>query len=531
MLRSLLALALLSVSLSAGIIPRPLSETPGEGTLLLRQNAPAILPAAEAPVLTRLLAEAGLMVSAATDPAKAAIRFAQGENIASPEGYRLIITPQGIGITARTATGRFYGIQSLAQLIASAPRTDAGISLPCSDISDAPRFAWRGYMLDESRHFTGEAGVKRILDAMAHYKMNRFHWHLTDSPAWRIEIKKYPKLTSIGGRGSETNRKPDAPAQFYTQEQIKNIVAYAKARAITIVPEIDMPGHADAAVLAYPEHDGGGFLQKNSKDKWPRFTFNPAKKETLAFLDDVLTEVAALFPDAGVIHYGGDEVHFGWHKWTQLSEVKERMEKENLKDLAAVESWFNRRMAKTINQLGFKTGGWDEIASRGLPADKTIIWWWRHDKPAVLRETLAKGYPVILTPRRPCYLDFLQNKSHKDGRNWGGINELAACYRFPADLKLSAEDEKKVLGIQGSLWAETAISQKRRDFLTWPRLVALAEAGWTTEANKDFASFEERLKPELLWLKKHGITPYDPFTNSPEVSDKSPTGGYLDNPE
>lgn len=453
----------------------------------------------------------------------AAIRIRKVADLPA-EGYALSVRPSGVTLSASTAAGAFYGCQTLLQLAKNQ-------TVPCIDIRDEPRFAWRGYMLDESRHFTGPEGVKRLIDGMAHFKLNRLHWHLTDSPGWRIEIKKYPELTRVGGRGSESDRRPDAPASFYTQAQIREIVVYAKQRAITIIPEIDMPGHADAAVAAYPGHDGGGYTKNAKERKWPHFTFNPAKKETLAFLDDILAEVAALFPDAGVIHFGGDEVHFGWQKWNTLPEVQELMKRENLKDLAGVESWFDRRMAGSINKLGFKAGGWDEIAARDLPTDKTIVWWWRHDKPQVLKQALAAGYPVILTPRLPCYFDFVQHESHKAGRLWNGLNSLPFVYQFPASLKLSVEDEKKVLGIQACMWTETAITQARRDFMTWPRLIALAEAAWTAEQKKDFASFEQRLKPQLPWLKQHGIGYYDPFTNSPEVSDNGAKTEYLDMPE
>lgn len=542
-MRSLVAAiaALGTFHATAQIIPQPLDDRPRQGEFVLQPGAWMAVPPGNpehSPDFVKMVNEAGASVRMAPADVRSAIQLLS-ENILpdnypipSGEGYVIRITPQVINIHAATPAGHLYGVQSLAQLIAAAPKT-AGqpVRLACRDIVDAPRFAWRGYMLDESRHFSGPAAVKRLLDAMARYKLNRLHWHLTDSPAWRIEIKKYPGLTRTGARGSETDRRPDAPAAFYTQIQIRELVAYARQRGITIVPEIDMPGHADAAVAAYPEHDGGGFLAKGSKDKWPRFTFNPAKPATLAFLDDILTEVAKLFPDTGVIHFGGDEVHFGWKKWTELPEVRDLMQRENLKDLAAVETWFNRRMASTINRLGFKTGGWDEIAARNLPTDKTVIWWWRHDKPKVLQDTLKAGYPVILCPRRPCYLDFVQHESHQAGRRWGGFNPLQDTYEFPAALDLSAADEMRVLGLQACLWTETTITQQRRDFMTWPRLVALAEAAWTPAAKKDFASFQTRLKPELAWLKAHGIATYDPFANSPEITDKGAKTEYLDTPE
>ena len=531
-------LVIVAFRAQASIIPLPLDECERPGTFVLAPDAMIAAPPAAEELYLSTLRQAGAPVRQVPADARAVMQFLAAnqlpDNYPVPEGegYVIRIAPEVINIHAATPEGHFYGLQTLAQLIEATQKNEGqAIRLACRDIVDRPRFAWRGYMLDESRHFSGPEAVKRLIDGMARFKLNRLHWHLTDSAAWRIEIMKFPELTRIGGKGSETDRAPDAPARFYTQQQIREIVAYAKERAVKIIPEIDMPGHADAAVTAYPAHDGGGYQSKTDPAKWPRFTFNPGREATLQFLDDILSEVAALFPDAGVIHFGGDEVHFGWHNWTKLPEVRELMAKQNLKDLAAVETWFNRRMAGTINKLGFKTGGWDEIASRDLPTDKTLIWWWRHDKPGVLKQALAAGYPVILTPRRPCYFDFLQHESHKNGRNWGGINPLADVYQFPASLKLSTADEDKVHGIQACLWTETTITQARRDFMTWPRLIAIAEAAWTDGAKKDFASFESRLKPQFRWLKSHGIGYYDPFTNSPEINDQGAKTEYLDTPE
>ncbi|OYV04401.1 MAG: beta-hexosaminidase [Verrucomicrobiales bacterium VVV1] len=517
------------------VIPRPtMVVEEGSGVWQIADGATVRIgefPGSEV-ILERLSQATGKKLKAIKNGEAADIVFALGKPSVEdgPSGYSLQISEKGALLSAGTQEGLFYAAESLGQIVQATPRGKIR-SVPAVTIRDRPRFAWRGYMLDESRHFSGEAAVKRLLDAMARYKLNRLHWHLTDSSGWRIEIKKYPKLTSIGGRGNETDRSDNAPVQFYTQEQIKRIVAYAAARHITVIPEIDMPGHADAAVLAYPEHDGGGMIQKGNPKKWPNFTFNPAKPETLAFLDDILKEVAALFPNAGMIHFGGDEVNFGWKKWPELPEVQTLMKKENLKDLPAIETWFNRRMAGTINGLGLKTGGWDEIAERGLPKDKTVVFWWRHDKPGILRKALDDGYPVVLCPRRPLYFDFLQDPTHKTGRNWGGINPLADVYEFPAGLKLSEKDETQVLGLQACLWTETCLTQARRDFLTWPRLVAVAESGWTAASRKDFASFEARLKPQIGWLVANGIATWDPFGKPPEVSDQGAAVEYPDKPE
>ena len=529
MMRFLLLSLLLCLPAQAEVPVIPLPLTVREQAVEFSLDGAAVSGGVDPLFLELLTKETGQTFKA--DPA-GSIRFLPVGNIAvnNPEGYVLKIG-KTIDIHAPSTAGHFYGLQTLLQLIRNAERSGSTIKFPCTLLADQPRFGWRGFMLDESRHFSGEAAVKRLIDAMARYKLNRLHWHLTDSSGWRIEIKRYTKLTTIGGRGNETDRSPKAPAGYYTQDQIRSIVAYAKQRNIVIIPEIDMPGHADAAIAAYPEHDGGGYLQPNSKEKWPHFTFNPAKKETLEFLDNILKEVAGLFPEAGVIHFGGDEVHFGWKQWTELPEVKTLMEREKLKDLAGVENWFSHRMAKTVNGLGFTTGGWDEIASRGLPQDKTLVFWWRHDKPQVLKQALADGYPVVLCPRRPCYLDFVQDESHKTGRRWGGFNRLEDTYRFPTDLKLEPAEEKQVRGVQACLWTETCLTQARRDFLTWPRVVALAEAGWTKESRKDFANFQGRLPAEIAWLKSTGIQPYDPFAKSPEVRDVGVKPEYPDMPE
>jgi len=526
----MLRVSLVSLLISAGavwaevpVIPRPAKVEEKAGTLKLGAGARIRLDAFSGSevALQDLKAAYGANLAAAGQGEAAQIVVAREKGAPQGEGYRLKVTERGVLISATSDAGLFYGVETLAQLLAG-----EGHDLGLVSIEDTPRFEWRGYMLDESRHFSGEAAVKRLLDGMAHFKLNRLHWHLTDSAGWRIEIKKYPKLTAIGGRGNETDRSDTAPVQFYTQDEIKRIVAYAKARQIVIIPEIDMPGHADAAVLAYPETDGGG----DPNGKWKHFTFNPAKAETLSFLDDVLKEVAALFPDGKVIHFGGDEVNVGWKKWPELPEVQELMKRENLKDNPAVEAWFSRRMAKSINALGFKTGGWDEIVGRDLPADKTLVFWWRHDKPGALHQAITAGYPVVLCPRRPLYFDFIQDGSHKTGRVWGGFNPLSDVYDFPASLKLSAKDEQQVKGLQACLWTETTLTQARRDFMTWPRLVAVAESGWTPAERKDFPSFEGRLKPQIGWLKSHGLQTWDPFEKTPEISDKGAKVEYPDKP-
>ena len=446
-------------------------------------------------------------------PVGATIRVSPLPGATDPEGYALEVTEKGIFIRANTPVAAYRAATTLRQLIDhSAKPFDEGCDLPFVKISDSPRFQWRGFMLDESRHFTGEEEVKRLLDTMAYYKVNVFHWHLTDSPGWRIEIKKHPKLTTIGATGNDTD--PEAAPAFYTQEQIQEIVAYAKARHIKVIPEIDMPGHAAAAIRAYPEHSGGG------SKRHPDFTFNPANPKTAAFLSDILVEVAKLFPDAGAIHFGGDEVHFGWKQWPDLPDVKKLMSEEDLPNLRAVEKHFAQRTATVINDLGFDAAGWDEIVDFELDPKKSLVFWWRHDKPKLLTQALEKGYDVVMCPRLPLYFDFVQHDSHKAGRRWGGYCPLEDVYAFPDSLDEFSKRPKtgNVIGIQANLWTETTGTQERRDFLTFPRLLAMAEAGWTEKDNKKWSAFYDvRLKPHLPQLKARGLTIFDPYAVTKDI--------------
>ena len=509
-----------SMAVELALIPQPNSQKTLDGSFVL-QNGAKVFGAAKSDLYTEKLSQAAGFKLTASDKA-GMINFLPADGLKSAatkpvgEAYLLRISPEAVNVYADSYAGYFYGLQTLVQILEAGIHTNGTVKVDCLEVYDSPRFEWRGFMLDESRHFTDAANVKKLLDAMAYYKMNRLHWHLTDSPAWRIEIKRYPKLTEIGSRGSETDRSADAPQQYFSRKQVQELVAYAKERAIIIVPEIDMPGHADAANIAYPENSGGGLTR--SPGKWPNFTFNPARPQTLVFLDNILHDVARMFPDAEVIHIGGDEVHFGWKKWNSLPDVKDLMKREGLAGLPEVEAWFVRRMAGTVNNLGYVVGGWDEISARGLAPDKTLVFWWRHNKPNVLRKALDNGYSVVLCPRLPCYFDFVQHGSHKKGRRWGGFNTLDRVYRFPDSLKmLHKADYKLVRGIQSCLWTETMLTQQRRDFMTFPRLLALAEAGWTEPDKKDYTSFKNRLRLHLPRLRSRGIVVYDPFANSAEI--------------
>jgi len=351
--------------------------------------------------------------------------------------------------------------------------------------------------------------VKKLLEQMAVLKMNVFHWHLTDAPGWRLEIRQYPKLATVGGIGNKSN--PDAPAAYYTQDDIREIVAYAAERHIQVLPEIDMPGHATAANRAYPENSGGG------NEKRPDFTFNPGREGTYSFLTNVLAETADLFP-APWIHYGGDEVHFANEKWTSLPDVQALMAEHNLGDLKEVEHHFNRRMADVIHGLGKKTVAWDEVVDAGMDPDKAIIIWWRHNMPEQLSKAIDRGYDVVLSPRRPLYFDFVQDDAHEVGRRWDGFNDLQQVYDYP-DLPADYPAvQQQVLGMQASMWTETVQTKERADFMIFPRLTAIAEAAWTEPHNKNYEDYQQRLRAMLKRYDLQGINYFDPFTpkNTPE---------------
>ena len=503
------------------IIPQPqqLSVEPGSFTIdsstsiYLANKNPGLESAAE--YFVELIRQSsGIELSIAQwssgNPVNAIALFLEDRELGD-EGYELAVTRDNIRITGKTAQGIFYGLQSIRQLlppqIESSERVaDLELSVPLVRIKDQPRYAWRGLMLDESRHFFGKAYVKKLLEQMALLKMNVFHWHLTDMPGWRLEIKKYPRLTTVGGIGNKSD--PEAAAAYYTQDDVREIIAYAAERHIQVLPEIDMPGHATAANRAYPEHSGGG------DERRPDFTFNPGREETYAFLTDVLEETAAMFP-APWIHFGGDEVHFANQQWIDLPDVKALMAEHDLDDLKAVEHHFNRRMANVIRDLGKKVVGWDEVVDAGVDPDKAIIIWWRHNMPEQLEKALERGYAVVFSPRRPYYLDFVQHDTHEVGRRWDGFNDLEQVYRyadFPAE---------KILGIQASMWTETVQTEKRADFMIFPRLTAIAEAAWTDSSNKNYEHYQQRLRPMLERYVVMGINYFNPFApeTTPETTE------------
>ena len=418
------------------------------------------------------------------------------------EAYILEVNDKKITLTAKTKNGIFNGLQTLLQLIRTSKLGKNGINIPALTIADQPKYSWRGFMLDESRHFFGKKKVKELIDWMAFYKLNKLHWHLTDEPAWRLEIKKYPKLGLVGGIGNYLN--PLAPALYYTQSDIQEIVSYAAERFITIIPEIDMPGHATAANMAYPQYSGGG-----SKDH-PEFTFNPGKEETYQYLTHILKETQTLFP-SGMIHLGGDEVSYGNEKWATDPAITALKEQVGLNTDKAVETYFMKRMADSTYNMNAKVLVWDEMVEAGLPSDKTIIFWWRHDKPIQLKNALANHYQTVLCPRLPLYFDFVQDSTHQHGRKWNkDFNALSNVYNFNVD-NLVGDNTAYVLGIQANLWTETVQNEKRFDYLLFPRISALAEVAWSNTEVKNEERYKLLLPKHLALYELEGLYYFHPF--------------------
>jgi hexosaminidase len=429
--------------------------------------------------------------------------FVKHNSSMKPDEYTLYVDSLNIKIEGGTGAGVFYGIQTLIQLLPAGRTTK--LTVAAVEISDQPRFSWRGMHLDVSRHFFTVKEVKKYLDYLAMYKMNTFHWHLTDDQGWRIEIKKYPKLTEISafrsgtliGHYSQTPERYDTIRYggFYTQDEIKNVIEYAATRHIQIVPEIEMPGHALAALAAYPmlACTPGPFEVGKS---WGVFkdVFCPSEI-TFNFLQDVLTEVSELFPGK-YIHIGGDECPKD--RWKESSFCQELMKKEGLKDEHELQSYFVQRMGKFLQTKNKKLIGWDEILEGGIAEDATIMSW-RGYAGGV---TAAKQkHDVVMTPTAYCYFDYYQSASPNEPLAIGGYLPLNMVYRFePVADVLTADEAKYILGTQGNIWTEYIDNWKKLEYMAMPRMAALAEVAWTKKELKDYDRFARRLSSHTKLL-------------------------------
>ena len=427
----------------------------------------------------------------------------------SPESYTLSVTPQQIEIRATSGAGLFYGMQTLLQLMQ--PAGTGSYSVVSVEIEDTPRFAYRGLMLDVSRHFSTKEFIKKQIDALAYYKINRLHLHLTDAAGWRLEIKKYPLLTDFaawrtdptwkkwwnGGRKYLRYDEPGASGGYYTQNDIREILEYARQHYITVIPEIEMPSHSEEVLAAYPQLSCSGEPYKNSD-------FCVGNEETFTFLENVLTEVMELFPSE-YIHVGGDEA--GKSAWKTCPKCQKRMKDEHLANVDELQSYLIHRIEKFLNNHGRRLLGWDEILQGGIAPNATVMSW-RGEEGGIAAVT--SGHHAIMTPGAYCYLDSYQDAPYSQPEAIGGYLPLKKVYAYdPVPASLTAEQAKLVYGVQGNLWVEYIPTPEHVEYMIYPRMLALAEVAWSAPERKSWPDFHTRALSAVADLQKKGYHPFD----------------------
>ena len=428
------------------------------------------------------------------------------EGITSPEGYVLSVNSDGVRIEALSGAGLFYGVQTLLQMAADAPEGMTAVT-----VKDEPRFEYRGIMLDVSRHFRSKEFVKRQIDLLSYYKINRLHLHLTDAAGWRIEIKKYPRLTQFaawrpqavwkdwwnGKREYCEETDPRAQGGYYTQDDIRELVAYAQKHYVTIIPEIEMPSHSEEVLTAYPELSCTHVPYKQSD-------FCLGNEKTFEFLENVLTEVMELFPSE-YIHIGGDEA--GKASWPNCKLCQARMKKEGLKDVNELQSYSIHRMERFLNSHGRKLLGWDEILDGGLAPNATVMSW-RGTEGGLA--AIRSGHKTIMSPGQYCYLDGYQDAPYSQPEAIGGYLPLKKVYGYePVPDSLSADEAKLMYGVQANLWTEYIPTEEHAEYMLYPRAIALAEVAWSKPENKSWEDFHRRALKIVDELKAKGYHPFE----------------------
>ncbi|GAB4022466.1 beta-N-acetylhexosaminidase [Spirosoma koreense] len=494
------------------IVPKPVHLEPRSGRYTLPAKPTIAVQSTNAEVrrIAQMLADQ-LGKSTGTTPTVTTGKSAKGISFVSakndklgPEGYTLTVSPKQIVITADQPQGFFYGVQSLMQLMPAAvfsPTKVSGVSwsVPACTVEDQPRYGYRGSMLDVGRHYYPVAFIKKYIDLLALHKMNVFHWHLTEDQGWRIEIKKYPKLTeqaSIRPRtmvGHYRDRKySDVPyGGFYTQNDAREVVKYAKERFVTVIPEIEMPGHSVAVLSVYPELGGNPDRMLPVTGTWgvhEQVLF--PREETFTFLENVLTEIMDIFPSQ-YIHIGGDECPK--IEWKQSKFCQDLMKKEGLKDEHELQSYFIRRIDKFITSKGRRMVGWDEILEGGLSPNATVMSW-RGVNGGIA--AARQNHDVIMSPTTYCYLDYYQADPKTQPVAIGGLLPLEKVYSFNPSVSdsLTAEQAKHVLGVQANVWSEYMPTTHYVEYMTYPRILAVAETAWTPRDDKNIDDFKQRLE-------------------------------------
>jgi len=510
------------------VIPRPASAEMCEGTFTVDPQT-TILVEPGHPELDRigqwladcLAGATGYQIRVDTSPERDVagttilLRLADIETGLGEEGYRLTVAANRVTVCGRRPAGVFYGVQTLRQLLPpeiEAPQPVTGVSwtVPCVRIEDRPRFRWRGMHLDVARHFHDKEFVKRYIDYIATYKINVFHLYLTDDQGWRIEIKKYPRLTEIGawrkgtgkyyfdGRGDQKRY-----GGYFTQDDIREIVAYASERFITVVPGISMPGHSQAALAAYPELSStGGPFEVWTGWGISKEVMDPGKEEVFHFVEAVLDEVTNLFPGR-YIHCGGDEVPRD--RWKASSHAQARMKAEGLKSEDELQSYFTKRVERFLASKGRMLVGWDEIIAGGL-APNAVVMSWRGTAGGI---TAARaGHDVVMVPNRETYFNYMQHTERKGPGHTGHL-PLMNVYHFEPTRGMSDEEAKHVLGSQACLWSEYLPTSADVEYLLFPRLFAMAEVVWSPASLREDEDFLRRVPVGLARLKRAGVNYYD----------------------
>ena len=511
-----LGMCLTAHSLKAqSVIPVPLKMEQGTGCFLLSENTKLYinLQGLEAQLLENCLQALPVHLKKGkkkdTQNMLSLLITEKNHQLPSPESYTLSVTPQQILIRATSGAGLFYGLQTLLQL--AQPSGAGSYSIASVEIEDTPRFAYRGLMLDVSRHFSTKEFIKKQIDALAYYKINRLHLHLTDAAGWRLEIKKYPLLTEFaawrtdptwkqwwnGGRKYVRFDAPGAYGGYYTQDDIREILEYARQHYITVIPEIEMPSHSEEVLAAYPQLSCSGEPYKNSD-------FCVGNEETFTFLENVLTEVMELFPSV-YIHIGGDEA--GKSAWKTCPKCQKRMKDEHLANVDELQSYLIHRIEKFLNNHGRHLLGWDEILQGGIAPNATVMSW-RGEEGGIAAVT--SGHRAIMTPGAYCYLDSYQDAPYSQPEAIGGYLPLKKVYSYnPVPASLTAEQAKLVYGVQGNLWVEYIPTPEHVEYMIYPRILALAETAWSAPERKSWPDFHTRALSAVADLQAKGYHPFD----------------------
>ena len=508
LLAALLTAALLPAS-GHPVIPAPASFTEQPGEYRLTSGATfSLTGAAREGELAQYIASLPFALKEAPRGGALTLRI-DPRRVEDEEGYTLEVTPRRINVEARSEAGVFYALQTLLQL--AGKQTDGSWRIPCCRVEDAPRFPYRGIMLDVSRNFQSKEFVLKQLDAMAHFKFNRLHFHLTDGAGWRLEIKRYPRLTEFAAwrpyrtwldwwsadRHYCEASDPQAHGGFYTQEDIREIVEHARRLHITVIPEIEMPGHSEEVLAAYPELSCAGKPYVDSE-------FCPGNEQTFEFLEGVLTEVMELFPSE-YIHIGGDEAGKG--AWKSCPKCQARMKAEGIADVDGLQSYLVHRIERFLNDHGRRLLGWDEILDGGLAPNATVMSW-RGAEGGL--KAIRAGHDAIMTPGEYCYLDYAQDAPFTQPLSIGGYTPLRKVYSFEMSFpELTPEEQARLLGVQANLWTEYIPTPEHVEYMLYPRVLAIAEAGWSLPERRDYDDFRRRALGAVEWLREEGYNPFD----------------------